>query len=99
MNRLCIKKEKMAAHPIAEASITLPLSLSLSLCLTEGSQLGERAANQDAETESEGDKGGGRGVYLSLLLLLPECFAAAAASRLTGLLRDSHTHTYGLLSL
>lgn len=44
----------MAAHPIAEASITLPLSLSLPLCLTEGSQLGKRAANQEVETESEG---------------------------------------------
>lgn len=49
----------MAAHPIAEASITLYLALSLSLCLTEGSQLGRAAANQEAETESEGGAGGG----------------------------------------
>ena len=33
------------------------LSLSLSLCLTERSQLGEQAANQEAETE----RGGGEG--------------------------------------
>lgn len=46
--QIVIKKEKMAAHPIAVASITLPLPLSL--CPTEHSQLGERAANQEAET-------------------------------------------------
>lgn len=48
-NRLWMKKEKMAAHPIAEASITLYLSLSLCLWLTEGSQLGRAAANQERD--------------------------------------------------
>lgn len=94
MKRLWIKKEKMAAHPIAEASITLYLSLPLSL--TEGSQLGRAAANQERETASEeNEEGEEAGEAVPLLLLLPECFATAA-SRLTGLLRDSHT--FGLLS-
>lgn len=59
MHRLWIKKEKMAAHPIAEASITLCLALSLSPCLSEDSQLGRAVANQKSETESEGGVGGG----------------------------------------
>lgn len=95
MNRLWIKKEKMAAHPIAEASITLPLSL----CLPDREQSAGRAGSQSQSRDWE--RGGSRrrrkGAYLPLhLLLLPQCFAAAAASRLTGLLRDSHTspHTH-----
>lgn len=54
MHRLWIKKEKMAAHPIAEASITLRLALPLSPCLSEDSQLGRAVANQESQTQSEG---------------------------------------------
>lgn len=87
MNRLWIKKEKMAAHPIAEASITLYLSLPLSLSdrgQSAGQSGGQSGERQRAKENEEGE-------VVPLLLLLPECFATAA-SRLTGLLRDSHTH-------
>lgn len=95
MNRLWIKKEKMAAHPIAEASITLYLSLPLSLsdrgqsAGQSSSQSGERDRAKENEEEEE------EGKVAPLLLLLPECFATAA-SRLTGLWRE--LHTFGLLS-
>lgn len=90
-NKLWIKKEKMAAHPIAEASITLYLSLPLSPCLTEDSQLGRAAANQESETESKGGEEEEEGEVLPLLILLwfPECFATAA-SRLV--VFATHTH-------
>lgn len=84
----------MAAHPIAEASITLYRSLPPSLsdrgqsAGQSSGQSGERARAKENEEEEKGDS-------LPLLLLLPQCFATAA-SRLTGLLRDSHT--FGLLS-
>lgn len=57
MNRLWIKKEKMAAHPIAEASITLYLSLPLSLpdrgqsAGQSGGQSGERDRAKENEEE------------------------------------------------
>lgn len=92
-NRLWMKKEKMAAHPIAEASITLYLSLPLSLAdrgQSAGQSSGQSGARQSAKENEEEE-----GEVVPLLLLLPECFATAA-SRLTGLTRDSHT--FGLLS-
>lgn len=79
-NKLWIKKEKMAAHPIAEASITLYLSLPVSPCLTEDSQLGRAAANQESETESKGgEEEEGEVLPLLILLWFPECFATAAS--------------------
>lgn len=93
MNRLWIKKEKMAAHPIAEASITLYLSLPLSL--SDRGQSAGQSGGQSGERDKAKENEEEEGKVAPLLLLLPECFATAA-SRLTGLWRD--LHTFGFLS-
>lgn len=49
MNRLWIKKEKMAAHPIAEASITLYLSPSVSV-----SDRGQSAGQSSSQSGERG---------------------------------------------
>lgn len=58
-NRLWMKKEKMAAHPIAEASITLYLSLPLSLA--DGGQSAGQSSGQSGERQSakENEEEGG----------------------------------------
>ncbi|KAK1883958.1 Protein translocase subunit SecA [Dissostichus eleginoides] len=74
-----MQKEKMAAHPIAVASIT-PVSLSLPPRLTVSWGLQQPIRRQ--HTEGEGGA-----------CLLPECFASAA-DWVTDTHTHTHTHTH-----
>lgn len=96
MHRLWRKKEKMAAHPIAEASITLSRSPSVSVSV-RGQSAGQ-SSGQSGERDREWRGGGDGGEALPhlILLRLPQCFATAA-SWLTVLLRDTHIWTSALL--
>lgn len=94
MHRLWRKKEKMAAHPIAEASITLSRSPSVSVSV-RGQSAGQ-SSGQSGERDGERGGGGGEALPHLILLRLPQCFATAA-SWLTVLLGDTHIWTSALL--
>lgn len=92
-NRLTnwVKKRKWQLTPSLK-----PPSPSLSVS-NRGQSAGRRSSQSEHRDRERGGLRRRKGAYLSLLLLLlPECFAAPAACRLTGLLRDSlsHSHTH-----